>query len=150
MALIPGLCGVYLRRAFYQMTLTECANDCFIGFGTIFSTNQVKIGPRVYIGAYCIIGEAVIEEDCLISSRVNILSGKHQHSFKDLTIPIREQLGAFEQVRIGRDTWVGQAATIMANIGEQCVIAAGSVVFHDISDRSIVRGNPAEIIKTRQ
>jgi acetyltransferase-like isoleucine patch superfamily enzyme len=38
---------------------------------------------------------------------------------------------------------------IMANIGDNCIIAAGSVVINDIPEKSIVGGNPAKIIKTR-
>ena len=35
----------------------------------------------------------------------------------------------------------------MANIGEHCVVAAGSVVINDVEDYCIVAGNPAKVIK---
>lgn len=37
----------------------------------------------------------------------------------------------------------------MADVGQQCVIAAGSVVVNPIGDKKIVAGNPAKIIKER-
>jgi acetyltransferase-like isoleucine patch superfamily enzyme len=38
---------------------------------------------------------------------------------------------------------------IMANIGEGCIVGAGSVVINDMPARSIVAGNPAKVIKSR-
>jgi acetyltransferase-like isoleucine patch superfamily enzyme len=52
-------------------------------------------------------------------------------------------------VTIGEDTWVGNCAIIMANIGKKCIIGAGSVVTKDIEDYSIVVGNPAKVIRKR-
>ena len=40
-------------------------------------------------------------------------------------------------------------AMIMANIGANCVVGAGSVVIDDIPENAIVAGNPARVIKVR-
>jgi len=37
----------------------------------------------------------------------------------------------------------------MANVGAQSVVAAGSVVCHDVEPRSIVAGNPAVMVRKR-
>jgi acetyltransferase-like isoleucine patch superfamily enzyme len=37
----------------------------------------------------------------------------------------------------------------MADIGDNCIVAAGSVVISAIPDNAIVGGNPAKIIKLR-
>lgn len=39
---------------------------------------------------------------------------------------------------------------IMANIGSDCIVGAGSVVISDVPERSIVAGNPAKVIGTRK
>ena len=33
-SLIPGLTGVFLRRAFYRLVLPRCGTDCCLTFGT--------------------------------------------------------------------------------------------------------------------
>ena len=77
------------------------------------------------------------------------MSGKGQHDFSDLDVPIKEQGGTFEKIVIGQNCWVGNGAMIMANIGANCVVGAGSVVIDDIPENAIVAGNPARVIKVR-
>jgi len=148
-SLLPGVLGNYLRKEFYRMTLARCAPDVCVEFGTIIHQASVELGRRVYIGCHCSIGECIIEDDVLIGSNVDIISGKYQHYFDRLDIPIREQGGRLEKITIGRDSWIGNSAVVMANIGEQSIVAAGSVVVRDVPPRSIVAGNPARIIGKR-
>lgn len=148
-SLIPGAVGSYLRKNFYRLTMTHCSNECAIMFGTIFSQVDTEIGHGVYIGPNCNIGRCKIEDHCTLGSNVHILSGKHQHNFADLGIPIQEQGGVFNKVVIGEDTWIGNASIVMANVGKKCIIGTGSVVTKDIEDYMIVAGNPARVIKRR-
>lgn len=148
-SLFPGLLGSYLRVAFYHLAMQKCQGDLFIGFGTLFSQHQTEIHEGTYIGPQCNIGKCYIEKNCLLGSGVHIMSGKGQHNFSDMDTPIREQGGSFQTVTIGEDSWIGNGALIMANIGKKCIIGAGSVVINDVPDYSIVAGNPAKIIKSR-
>src|SRR5829696_515757 len=50
LALVPGLTGRYLRRAFLSCVLDECHPTASIGFGTLFSKAGARIGAGVYIG----------------------------------------------------------------------------------------------------
>lgn len=150
LSLFPGLSGQYLRREFYRLTLRRCSKDCCISFGTIFSTNDVEIGKRVYIGAYSTIGHARIHDNVLLASRVSAISGFHQHDIRALNVPIRDQEGVFEVVTIEEDCWIGEGAVIGADIGKHSVIAAGSVVFKDVPPFSIMQGNPAQLVRDRR
>jgi virginiamycin A acetyltransferase len=141
---------MYLRNAFYRRTMTSCHPDSAILFGTIFSQTDTDIGKNVYIGPNCNIGRSSIQAHCTLGSNVHILSGKNQHFHEDLDIPIQEQGGVFEKIIIGEDTWIGNGALIMANIGKKCIIGAGSVVVQDVPDYSIMAGNPARLIKNRR
>lgn len=149
-SLIPGLIGEYLRREFYKLSLQKCSDDCCISFGTIFSHPTSNIGKGVYIGAYCTIGTVSLGNNVLLGSNVDIASGKRQHFIQNLDVPIKEQGGKFEKVIIGEDTWIGNGAMIMANVGRKCIVGAGSVVIDDIEDYSIAVGNPAKMIKKRK
>lgn len=148
-SLYPGKCGNYLRKCFLRFVITKCNLNCAIMFGTIFSQIDTEIGQNVYIGPQCNIGSCRIEDDCIIGSGVHIVSGSRQHNFDDLEKPVHEQGGVFEKVTIGEDSWIGNGAIVMANIGRKCIIGAGSVVTSDVEDFSIVAGNPARLIRKR-
>src|SRR5918992_5884805 len=47
-ALTPGLPGVFLRRAFYRLTLDGCAASFFVGFGALFSHRSAIVEEDVY------------------------------------------------------------------------------------------------------
>lgn len=149
LSLLPGKTGSYLRIGFYRFTLRSCAQDCFIGFGTVMSQRDTVIGSGVYIGPQCNIGACRIGAHCLIASGVHVMSGTEQHRFVRLDTPIREQGGALNPVAIGEDCWIGNGSLVMADIEAQCVIGAGSVVTRPIPERSIAVGNPARAIRER-
>ena len=129
--------------------MVSCNKDCAILFGTIFSQGDTEIGKGVYIGPNCNIGKCCIEDYCTLGSNVHVMSGKHQHGFSNLDTPIQEQGGVFEKITIGEDTWIGNGALIMANVGKKCIVGAGSVVTKDVEEFSVVAGNPAKLIKKR-
>jgi acetyltransferase-like isoleucine patch superfamily enzyme len=143
LSLVPGRLGIYLRRGFYRMCLDRCAADCHIGFGTTFAHPQAVIGRGVYIGNRCTLGKVLIEDHVAVGSNVDILSGRHQHHFHRFDQPILAQGGVFRAVKIGHNSWVGNSSVIMADIGEDCIIGAGSVVVRPIPPRTVAAGNPA-------
>ncbi|MEZ4405493.1 MAG: hypothetical protein R3A52_03215 [Polyangiales bacterium] len=149
LALLPGLSGQFVRRAFYAAVVTECHEDSCIQWGTIFSNPDVTIARGVYIGARCTVGRAVLAPHVTIGSNVDILSGKNQHGFDDPDVPVQEQPGRYDRVHIGENTWLGNGAVIMADVGARCVVAAGAVVVDRVPDDSIVGGNPARVLKRR-
>lgn len=149
LSLIPGKTGSYLRKNYYRLAMTCCDPECAILFGTLFSQADTEIGKGVYIGPYCNIGRSCIEKHCTLGSNVHIMSGSRQHGFDDLETPIQDQGGVFEKVVIGEDTWIGNGALVMANVGKKCIIGAGAVVVKEIPDYSIVVGNPGKVIKKR-
>lgn len=148
-ALFPGVSGVYLRRAFYQLVLPECGEGACISFGTTFSHSTACVGRNVYVGAYCCLGAVNLEDDVLIGSHVSIMNGSRQHGIARLDIPVREQPGEWPRVTIGQDTWIGDRAVVMADLGRHAVVGAGSVVTRAVGDFEIVVGNPARVIARR-
>ena len=150
LSLMPGLTGIHLRNAFFRFAMQECSGDCHIGFGTIFSDADVSIGSGVYIGNYCSIGEVTIEKDVLIASHVSIMNGCHQHGTALLDVPIRDQVGRYQPVTIGQNTWLGERAIVAASVGQHCIIGAGSLVLHPVPDYCIAVGAPARILRDRR
>jgi acetyltransferase-like isoleucine patch superfamily enzyme len=148
-ALIPGLVGQYLRRAFLSRTLAFCAHNATIEFGTLFSSASASIGHRAYVGPRCHLGWAMIEDDVLLAAGVHVPSGARTHGIDDLATAIRDQPTSKTPVRIGRGSWIGSAAVVLADVGHDAVVAAGAVVTRPIPDSTIAAGVPARVIRHR-
>ncbi len=148
-SLIPGKTGVFLRAAFYSLVFVDTTDEMSIGFMTVFSHADTTLGRGVYIGAQCNIGKCSIGEGTLLGSGVHILSGSRQHDFSDMDVPIQEQGGVFEKIRIGKDCWLGNTCVVMAELGNQSIVAAGSVVTKPVAAADIVAGNPARKVRSR-
>lgn len=149
LSLVPGLTGVYLRYAFYAGVLERVGTDASISFGVLISDARTTIGRAAYLGPYCVLGEVEIGDDVLLGSQVSVMNGAQQHGIDRLDIPIREQPGKWPRVTIGCDSWIGDRAIVMANVGKHCVVGAGSVVTKPVPDYAIVVGNPARVVKDR-
>lgn len=150
LSLLPGVSGVYLRRAFYRLVLPRCGEGTWISFGTVISHPTARIGRNVYVGAFCVLGDVTLEDDVLIGSHASIMNGAKQHGIERLDVPVREQPGVFPHVTIGRDSWIGERAVVMADVGEHCVVAAAAVVTKPVSDYAIVAGIPARMVASRR
>ena len=148
LSLVPGKPGSLLRVAYYISTLKRVSPDIYIGFGSFFSKRSVEIGKYASIGAYCVIGSVRIGKETLIASHVSIPSGRHQHGSGD-DIEDKWETMDVSTVHIGKKTWIGESAVIMAHVGNNCIIGGGSVVVKDIADNTVAVGNPAKPIKQK-
>lgn len=146
LSIVPGRPGLSLRAAYYSETLAACSPDVVIAFGSFFSHMGARVGRRVRIGSYCIIGTADIEEGASIDNRVSVLSGRHQHGGGERGAPSKEQPVRYECVRIGAEATIRAGAIVMADVGAQCVVEAGSTVTRCLVDGAHVAGNPARVI----
>jgi len=70
-------------------------------------------------------------------------------AFKSL-ITTRAGGGEPRAISIGARCFVGGGSMIMpgVTIGDECIVAAGAVVFQDLPPRSIAAGNPARVLRT--
>jgi acetyltransferase-like isoleucine patch superfamily enzyme len=144
LAVVPGFIGSALRGAFYSGTLERCSWETHIGFGTLFTHRGVEVGPRVSTGAYCVIGHARIGSDVMIGSRVSIPSGKRQHLDEEGRLA---EVNRFDTVSIGGQSWIGEGAIILADIGSGCIVSAGAVVIKAVPGGCLVGGNPAKVLR---
>jgi acetyltransferase-like isoleucine patch superfamily enzyme len=148
-SLLPGITGVYLRRAFYRMVFPRCGAGSWIGFGTVFSHPTAEVGCNAYVGVFCCLGDVTLQDDVLLGSHVSVMNGAAQHGIERLDVPIREQPGTWRRVTIGRDSWIGDRAIVLADVGCHCVIGAGSVVTKPVPDYAIAVGAPARVLRFR-
>jgi acetyltransferase-like isoleucine patch superfamily enzyme len=149
LALVPGLVGQYVRRAFLVRVLSQFHRSATIEFGTILSKADARIGENVYVGPCCHLGSVDLEADVLLAAGVHVPSGANIHGTADPSTPIREQPGTPRTVRIGRGSWIGSAAIVMADVGSNTVVGAGSVVTKPIPENVVAAGAPARVVRHR-
>ena len=116
---------------------------------TPFHTNfgrHIQIGKNVFINHACTfldLGGIIIEDDVMIGPKVSIITENHPVNPKE-----RKMLD-LKSVIVKRNAWIGANATILPGviIGENSVVAAGSVVTKNVPANTVVAGIPAKIIK---
>lgn len=111
---------------------------------------SIHIGNNVGIGDFAHIGGAgglIIGNDTIIGSYFSV--HPENHNFSDPSKPIRLQGVNRLGVKIGNGCWIGAKVTILDGsiIGNNCVVAAGSVVRGFFPDYCVIAGVPAKIIK---
>ncbi len=137
-----------IRNLLSQITDTEIDESV-----TVFTPLHInygkhtKIGKNVFINFDCVfldLGGITIEDNVLIAPKVNLLSEGHPISIEN-----RHSL-TVRPIHIKKNAWIGANATILQGItiGENAIVAAGSVVSTDVPDNTIVGGIPAKILKT--
>ncbi len=130
-------------------------------FGAKIGKNvQVNGGARVWMPKLLEIGENSWVGDganlyCVAPIKIGANAVASENSFictaeHDITSPYFELKTA--PITIGDMAWVGSRAIVLPGIviGEGAVVAAGSVVTHDVEPWTVVAGNPARPIKKRE
>lgn len=107
---------------------------------------HTKIGKNVFINFDCVfldLGGITIEDNVQIAPKVSLLTESHPLN------PSERQSLIQKPIHIKKNAWIGANATILqgVTIGENAVVAAGSVVTKDVPDNVVVGGIPAKIIK---
>lgn len=110
----------------------------------------IIIGKNVGIGAYSAIGGAGglnIGKDTIIGQYFS--THPENHIFNNREIEVRHQGVTRWGIEIGQNCWIGAKVTILdgAKIGDNCIIAAGSVVRGNIMAGSLIAGIPAKVIR---
>ncbi|CAD2221335.1 Hexapeptide repeat of succinyl-transferase/Bacterial transferase hexapeptide (six repeats), putative [Angomonas deanei] len=107
--------------------------------------NSTKIGKNVFVNTgakFLDIGGITIDDNVLIAPNVSLCTEGHPLE------PPRDSLYA-KPIHIKHDVWIGASATILpgVTVGENSMVAAGSVVVKDVPPNTVVAGVPAKVIK---
>ena len=110
----------------------------------------VSIGNGCNIGRGSSIngrGKIVVEDDVTTGPYVYITD--HNHTYADVTLPIKQQWVSWLPVRVGEGSWLGANVVVLpgADIGRHVTVAAGSVVRGTIPDFSVAAGAPAKVVR---
>ena len=105
---------------------------------------QITIGARTYLNRRTELHcdrRITIGDRCAIAWDVQILDSD-QHALDGVDEPA--------PVTIGDHVWIGSRVTVLkgVTIGDGAVVAAGSLVVHDVPAGSLVGGVPAAVLRT--
>lgn len=150
LSLIPGRAGWMVRRVWYEGALEACGEDLLVDFGAVIRTTRARVGDRCYVGPWSWFGWVDLGDDFLCGSHVVLLSGRQQHHFDRLDLPIREQGGEHRCVTIGADVWVGSSVVIGEDVAAHSVVASGAVVTRRFEAYSVLAGVPARFARDRR
>lgn len=136
-----------IRSFLSQITATEIDESVtvftplYINYG-----KHTKMGKNIFINFDCVfldLGGITIEDNVQIAPKVSLLTESHPLN------PNERQSLIPKPIHIKKNAWIGANATILQGItiGENAVVAAGSVVTKDVPDNVVVGGIPAKIIK---
>ena len=105
----------------------DIGNNVFVNYGTsLVSKAHVRIG-----------------DDCLIGSHVTVMDCDFHH------VENKGWDETGDEIVIEERVWLANRAMVLkgVRIGHDAVVAAGSVVTHDVPPRTLVAGVPAKVIR---
>lgn len=137
-------------RAVFSDLIGHEVDESFSLIPPFYTTGgeNIRVGRNVFINQNCTmydLGGIDIADDVMIGPNVSIITSGH---------PIEpSQRRAFvtaKSIVIERNVWIAAGAIIIGGVtvGENSVVAAGSVVTRDVPPNTLVGGNPARVIRS--
>lgn len=106
----------------------------------------IRLGEGVFVNANCTFldsGTITIGARTKIGPNCQLYTPQHPIDYIDR----REPVETAHPIAIGEDCWLGGGVIVCpgVEIGDRCIIAAGSVVTRNIPADSLAAGNPATV-----
>ncbi len=131
--------GAEFRPGAYAIACSKIS----IGKNVVIRPTTMLFAEPIYDG-----GEITIEDNVLIGSGVHIYTTNHNFGNPDELVI--NQGYSVKKVVLKSGCWIGANAIILpeVTIGNNSVVAAGSIVTKNVEDKVLVAGSPARIIRT--
>src|SRR5580698_7095027 len=109
--------------------------------------DEIRVGRNVFVNQNCTfydLGGLDIADDVMIGPNVSLITAGHP-----LEPSLRRAATIGRPIVIEKNVWIAAGATIIGGVtvGENSVVAAGSVVTRDVTPNTLVGGNPAKAIR---
>lgn len=139
----------------------ELSPNLMLGRGTTVSSftkikatdGVVATGTKCGFGTGCFIaagtGGIHIGDNTIIGPNVSVIAVNYRYG--KLDVPLEDQGATSQGIRIGKNVWIGAGAVILdgAEIGDNSIVVAMSLVNRRFPANSILQGNPAKVILSR-
>ena len=137
-------------RALFSELIGKQVDESFLLLPPFYTAggDEIRVGRNVFINQNCTmydLGGIDIGDDVMIGPNVSIITSSHPVE------PLRRRDAVIARpIVIERNVWIAAGVTIIGGVrvGENSVIAAGSVVTRDVAPNTLVGGNPARLIRS--
>lgn len=136
-------------RTLFSELIGKQVDDSFLLIPPFYTSGgtEIRVGRNVFINQNCTLydlGGLDIADDVMIGPNVSIITSGHP-----LDPSRRRSVTIGKPIAIERNVWIAAGATIIGGltVGENSVVAAGSVVTKDVPPNTLVGGNPARAIR---
>jgi acetyltransferase-like isoleucine patch superfamily enzyme len=111
----------------------EIGADCGLSGVAICAASEIRIGARCLFGA----DSMIFDTDF------------HNHEPRGRRYAVPDWAAISKPVTIADDVFIGACAIVQkgVTIGHGAIVAAGSIVVHDVPPMTVVAGNPARVVK---
>jgi acetyltransferase-like isoleucine patch superfamily enzyme len=137
-------------RAMFSDLIGTRVDDSFSLIPPFFTTGgeNIRVGRNVFINQNCTmydLGGIDIADEVMIGPNVSLITSGHP-----VDPAQRREAVIAKPIAIERNVWIAANVTIIGGvtIGENSVVAAGSVVTRDVPPDTLVGGNPARVIRS--
>lgn len=137
-------------RALFSELIGKKVDESFLLIPPFYTAggHEIRIGNNVFINQNCTLydlGGLDIADDVMIGPNVNIITTGHP-----LAPSQRRTATIGKAIVIERNVWIAAGATIIGGVtvGENSVVAAGSVVTREVPPNTLIGGNPARVIRS--
>ena len=136
-------------RALFRELTGQKVDESFLLIPPFYTAHgtEIRVGRNVFVNQNCTfydLGGLDIADDVLIGPNVSLITTGHP-----LEPSQRRAVTIGKPIIIERNVWIATGATIIGGvtIGENSVVAAGSVVTRDVPPNSLAAGNPARVVR---
>jgi acetyltransferase-like isoleucine patch superfamily enzyme len=137
-------------RALFGELIGRPVDDGFMLIPPFYATGGTRtwVGRNVFVNQGCTfydLGGLDIGDEVMIGPNVSLITAGHPLA------PAQRRAGVTARpIVIGRNVWIAAGATVVGGVtvGENSVVAAGSVVTRDVAPNTLVGGNPARVIRS--
>ena len=137
-------------RALFSELIGKQVDESFLLIPPFYTAggDEIRVGRNVFVNQNCTfydLGGLEIADDVMIGPNVSIITAAHP-----LDPSQRRTTTIGKPIVIERNVWIAAGATIIGGVtvGENSVVAAGSVVTKDVPPNTFVGGNPARVIRS--
>jgi acetyltransferase-like isoleucine patch superfamily enzyme len=137
-------------RALFSELIGKKVDESFLLIPPFFTAggNEIRVGRNVFINQNCTfydLGGLDIADDVMIGPNVSLITAGHP-----LEPSQRRAVTTGKPIAIQRNVWIAAGAIVIGGVtvGENSVVAAGSVVTKNVPPNSLVGGNPARVIRS--
>ena len=137
-------------RSLFSELIGQKVDESFLLIPPFYTAggDEIRVGRNVFVNQNCTfydLGGLEIGDEVMIGPNVSLITAGHPVEPSQ-----RRNATIGKPIVIEKNVWIAAGATVIGGVtvGENSVVAAGSVVTRDVPPNTLVAGNPASVIRS--